>query len=136
MVLDDAVFLLFAPNLDLIGLKKWLEWRMTGMSEKQIEVVSSDPKAGSATIRLKEGIDYSVYTPFKQTIGELAGQGICHITYDLSEMTFIQSLVLGIIMWSYVEMNGQGGTVSIIGANQNIRRVFEIAQLDTLVVLK
>ena len=105
------------------------------MSTGQFEVRDIDLEAQSAIVKLNGDLDYSIYTAFKKAINDLVNRGIRHIIYDLSSLTYIQSLGLGIIMWSYVELDSRGGKVSIKGANDNIRKVFVAAQLDTLVAI-
>jgi len=102
----------------------------------QVQVEDVDEATGTATIALDGDLDYSIYTSFKKTINGLVNRGILQITYDLSKLTYIQSLGLGIIMWSYVELDSRGGKVTIIGANEQIKKVFFAAQLDTLVTIK
>jgi anti-sigma B factor antagonist len=103
--------------------------------EGQFEVSDVDISAGKAVIVLEGELDYSIYTTFKKSINDLITRGVREVTYDLSKLTYIQSLGLGIIMWSYVELDSRGGKVIISGANEKIRQVFIAAQLDTLVAL-
>jgi len=110
---------------------------MATMTEDgQFEVKDVKELEGTATIGLTGDLDYSIYTAFKRAIKDLVAQGINNITYDLTALSYIQSLGLGIIMWSYVELETRGGAVSINGANDKIKAVFTAAQLDTLVELK
>ncbi|MCG3195948.1 MAG: STAS domain-containing protein [Candidatus Omnitrophica bacterium] len=107
---------------------------MTGTG--QFEVKDINTNAGTAVIVLDGELDYSIYTAFKRAINDLIAKGVTKITYDLSKLTYIQSLGLGIIMWSYVELDSRGGKVSISGANDRIKQVFVAAQLDTLVTIQ
>lgn len=107
---------------------------MTGIG--QFEVKEINTVAGTATIVLDGELDYSIYTAFKRAINDLIAKDVTKITYDLSKLTYIQSLGLGIIMWSYVELDSRGGQVSILGANDRIKQVFVAAQLDTLVAIR
>jgi anti-sigma B factor antagonist len=101
----------------------------------QFEVKEIDLAKGSAIIVLEGELDYSIYTTFKRGINDLIEKGVRQVTYDLSKLTYIQSLGLGIIMWSYVELDSRGGKVAISGANEKIKQVFAAAQLDTLVTI-
>lgn len=101
----------------------------------QFEVKEIDLAKGSAIIVLEGELDYSIYTTFKRGINDLIEKGVRQVTYDLSKLTYIQSLGLGIIMWSYVELDSRGGRVAISGANEKIKQVFSAAQLDTLVAI-
>ncbi len=102
----------------------------------QFNIRDVDRDTASAVIELDGDLDYSIYTAFKKAISDLLAQGICNITYDLSKLTYIQSLGLGIIMWSYVELESRGGKISIAGANDKIKQVFVATQLDNLVTLQ
>ncbi len=102
----------------------------------QFTVRDVDPDTSSAVIELDGDLDYSIYTAFKKAISDLLAEGICNITYDLSKLTHIQSLGLGIIMWSYVELESRNGKITIAGANEKIKQVFVATQLDNLVNLQ
>ncbi len=102
----------------------------------QFIVRDVDADTASAVIELDGDLDYPIYTTFKKAITDLLAQGICNITYDLSKLTYIQSLGLGIIMWSYVELESRGGKITIAGANEKIKQVFVATQLDNLVNLQ
>lgn len=102
----------------------------------QFKVRDVDSTQGTAVIELDGDLDYSVYTSFKKAIADLVNHGVSNITYDLSRLTYIQSLGLGIIMWSYVELESRGGKITIAGANDKIKQVFTAAQLDTLVKIQ
>ena len=104
---------------------------MTG----QFTVVETDEEKGTAVISLEGDLDYSIYTGFKRAIHDLVEKGMVNITYDVSKMTAIPSLGLGIIMWSHVELQNRGGKITILGANDQIKRVFTATQLDTLVTV-
>jgi anti-anti-sigma factor len=110
--------------------------RETMVTLEQVQVKEVDMENGCAVIEIEGDLDYSVYSSFKRTINDLIGKGIKKVTYDLSKLSYIQSLGLGIIMWSYVELDSRGGEVIILGANDKIKKLFTAAQLDTLVTLK
>jgi anti-anti-sigma factor len=103
------------------------------MTLQQIQIEEVDEAAGTAVIVVDGELDYSIYTAFKKSVNDLVARGITHVKYDLSRLSYIQSLGLGIIMWSYVELDSRGGSVSIEGANDQIKKLFTAAQLDTLV---
>ena len=103
------------------------------MTLQQIQIEEVDEANGTAVIIVDGELDYSVYTVFKKSVNDLVAKGILNVKYDLSRLSYIQSLGLGIIMWSYVELDSRGGSVSIAGANEQIKKIFTAAQLDTLV---
>jgi len=105
-------------------------------SLSQIQVRDVDEDNGVAVIEVEGDLDYSIYSGFKKTINSLVKRGVLKITYDLSKLAYIQSLGLGIIMWSYVELNSRGGEIIIEGANDKIKKLFQAAQLDTLVTIR
>lgn len=105
------------------------------MDLQQIQIVDVDEGNGTAVIEVEGDLDYSVYSGFKKAVNGLIERGIVNLTYDLSKLSYIQSLGLGIIMWSYVEVDSRGGKITIHGANEKIKKLFTSAQLDTLVTL-
>jgi anti-anti-sigma factor len=106
------------------------------MDFQQFQIVDVDEGNGAAVIEVEVDLDYLVYSGFKEAVNDLIERGIVNLTYDLSNRSYIQSLALGIIMWSYVEVVGRGGKITIHGASERIKEVFTSVQLDTLVTLE
>ena len=58
--------------------------------------------------RKSSRVRYSLRTLARlKSVNDLVAKGVTHVKYDLSNLNYIQSLGLGIIMWSYVELDSQ-----------------------------
>lgn len=60
-----------------------------------------------------------------------SGNGAGHVTLDITDLTFIDSTGLHAIV-AYARSREPDGTVTLTGAPQHIRRVFEITRLTEL----
>ena len=58
------------------------------------------------------------------------------LTLDLSGVTFMDSSGIGLIMGRYRLMQLEGGSLSITGASERLRKVMRMAGLDKLGILQ
>jgi len=63
------------------------------------------------------------------------GDGARHLVVDLSEVTFLDSTGLGVLVGIYHRLRARDGTMSFVGANDRVRRVFHVTQLTKIFVL-
>ena len=66
----------------------------------------------------------------RRALKELLAQGHSRLVLDISQMSFISSAGLRVIVYADREASGRGGQVRICGLNLQVRRVFEMAALD------
>ena len=55
-----------------------------------------------------------------------------HLCLDFSGVTFMDSSGIGLIMGRYRLMLARGGTLSVVGASERLRRVMKLAGLEKL----
>ena len=60
---------------------------------------------------------------------EAGAQGV---TVDLTEATFIDSTFLGVLTAAHKRLDEVGGGISIVCANPNLTKIFEITGLDNM----
>ncbi|MBP3701095.1 MAG: anti-sigma factor antagonist [Lachnospiraceae bacterium] len=63
----------------------------------------------------------------------LRSAGICHIVFDFSRTTFMDSSGIGALLGRYKRMRERGGSVMIYGADARIRRILRISGVDKLI---
>ena len=62
-------------------------------------------------------------------------RGALLIVVDLTEVTFIDSMALGVLLAAVNRFRPSGGVLRLVVPNPNIRRIFEISLLDQVFTL-
>jgi anti-sigma B factor antagonist len=62
-------------------------------------------------------------------------RGALLIVVDLTEVTFIDSMALGVLLAAVNRLRPAGGVIRLVVPNPNIRRIFEISLLDQVFTL-
>ena len=66
----------------------------------------------------------------REEIAEVIDDGIHDLVVDLSEVTFIDSMTLGVLLGAMKRLRPLGGRLCVVVNDPNIRRIFEITLLD------
>lgn len=67
-----------------------------------------------------------------QAVDPLLADSISHLVFDLGTVEYISSSVLSFLMASQAKAREKNGKVSLVGANDLVKQVFEMAALDGL----
>lgn len=67
-----------------------------------------------------------------QAVDPLLGDSVSHLVFDLGAVEYISSSVLSFLMASQAKARDKKGKVSLVGASDLVRQVFEMAALDSL----
>jgi anti-sigma B factor antagonist len=85
---------------------------------------------GAYVISLSGEVDLYTAPDFKQKLLEVIGQGGKDVVVDFSNTTFIDSTTLGVLVGGVKRLRPNGGQLSLICADRNITKIFEITGLD------
>jgi anti-sigma B factor antagonist len=69
---------------------------------------------------------------FQSTVKDLVGQGKTKILVDLSEISWVNSTGLGILISGYTTLKNAGGTLKLVGVNKRINQIFMVTKLHTI----
>jgi anti-sigma B factor antagonist len=81
-------------------------------------------------ISLSGEVDLYTAPDFKQKLLEVIGQGGRDVVIDFSNTTFIDSTTLGVLVGGVKRLRPNGGQLSLVCADRNITKIFEITGLD------
>jgi anti-sigma B factor antagonist len=81
-------------------------------------------------ISLAGEVDLYTAPDFKQQLLEVISQGGKNVVIDFSNTTFIDSTTLGVLVGGVKRLRTNGGTLSLVCADRNITKIFEITGLD------
>ncbi len=83
-----------------------------------------------ARVRIKGRIvDGKSADELKQTLAKLVEEGKLHTIFDLWEVTWFDSLGIGVLVGHYISVAGRGGKVMLLGANTKVRQIVEMVRL-------
>jgi anti-sigma B factor antagonist len=106
------------------------------MSEAQAEtafVRDARPISEHAyLIALAGDFDLHSGPEFERRVLEALGRGASELLIDLSEVSFIDSTTIGILMRTRKRLAPLGGRVLVVTSDRNILRLFEITALDRM----
>lgn len=86
------------------------------------------------TIRLSGELDHSTASEIRAEIDELIDRfNVRKLIFDLSELDFMDSSGIGLIIGRYKRMARKGGSVAVSGTGVHIDRIFDMAGLYQLV---
>lgn len=65
----------------------------------------------------------------KQTLAKLVQEGKLNTIFDVWEVSWFDSLGIGILVAHYISVVSRGGKVMILGANKKVRKIVEMVRL-------
>ena len=86
----------------------------------------------SYLISLVGDFDLHAGAEFERRVLEALGRGATELLIDLSEVSFIDSTTIGILMRTRKRLAPVGGRVLVVTSDRNILRLFEITALDRM----
>jgi anti-sigma B factor antagonist len=82
-------------------------------------------------VALAGEIDLYTCPEFKEELLRVADAGAVHVVVDLTQTTFIDSTGLGVLLRGVERLRRrEGGRLSVVCTDVNMRRLFEITGLD------
>ncbi len=83
-------------------------------------------------VGLRGRLDASTTPPIEQRIAGLLDQGEKRLVFDLSELTYISSLGLRVLIVVAKSMQRTGGKLALAGLSDHIHEIFKIAGFTTV----
>lgn len=83
-------------------------------------------------------IDYAVSPQLREHINARIRDGVRSLVLDLAAVTFIDSTAIGVLVGTVMRLHelGEGSLTVVCGSeNDRVRRIFEIAGIDSLIAL-
>jgi len=75
-------------------------------------------------------VDIFTAPQFKECLVELLDSGVRHLVVDLSEVTFIDSTALGVLIGGVRRVHGAGGAMTLVVTSRPVERVLSVTGLD------
>ena len=100
-----------------------------------LEIHVERPAPGLAVFTLTGEADLHRAPELRERIAEVIDEGTHDLVVDLTDVTFIDSMTLGVLLGAMKRVKPRGGRLSVVVTDDNIRRIFEITLLDRVFVL-
>ena len=108
---------------------EWIERIKTKKLEKKMEY-SVVEKNNYAIVKLKGELDVASSIHMRDVFKGLIDKGKANIIIDFSDVTFIDSSGLGIIVVAYRSAKEKGGTIKFANVNPRVKKLFEITRTE------
>jgi anti-sigma B factor antagonist len=69
---------------------------------------------------------------FQTLVKNLVAEGRTKILVDLSDVSWVNSTGLGILISGYTTLKNAGGTLKLMGVNKRINQIFMVTKLHTI----
>lgn len=86
-------------------------------------------------VKVTGEIDVFSSPRLREMLLDVIENGGLHLVVDLGDVTFLDSTGLGVLVGIFHRLRGRSGTMSFVGANDRVRRVFHVTQLTKIFVL-
>ncbi|HEX2315784.1 MAG TPA: STAS domain-containing protein [Thermomonospora sp.] len=83
-------------------------------------------------VKVSGEIDVFSSPKLREMLIDVIDKGPLHLVVDLGDVTFLDSTGLGVLVGIYHRLRARSGTMSFVGANERVRRVFHVTQLTKI----
>ncbi|MBT2212998.1 MULTISPECIES: STAS domain-containing protein [Actinomadura] len=90
---------------------------------------------GVTVVKISGEIDVFTSPRLREALLGIIDDGGVHLVVDLGEVTFLDSTGLGVLVGVYHRLRARDGSMSFMGVNDRVRRVFHVTQLTKIFVL-
>jgi anti-sigma B factor antagonist len=99
--------------------------------KKETSSSSSTPRqTGSNVLALKGEIDLHVSPSVTSSLNEVIDKKPERLVVDLSDVSYIDSAGLAVLIGAMQRVEGYGGKFALTGLQETVRSIFEISRLD------
>jgi len=88
--------------------------------------------SSACVAHLQGEVDLAVVPEVRETVRGVLDRGCASIVLDLGDVTYIDSTMLGLLVWLSHEVKPMGGRVVLSGANDDVARILELSGLLSL----
>jgi anti-sigma B factor antagonist len=93
-------------------------------------IVSRDVQNEVLVVGLQGSLDVSIQSEFKDELSKLAKEGDNDLILNFSEVSFIDSSCLGVLVSMSKALREDKGDIKLVGLSDDVRSIFQITRLD------
>jgi anti-sigma B factor antagonist len=108
----------------------------TGLSAVPAFRIDDEARPGPTAVFAVHGeLDLHEAPELQDRITTAIDRGARRIVVDLTDVTFIDSMALGVLLRATHRLRPSGGSLRLVVPNPNLRRIFEISELHQVFTL-
>lgn len=81
-------------------------------------------------ITLGGDVDLHTAPQLRERLSRAIDDGVSYLVVDLADVTFIDSMTLGVLLGASKRMRPRGGQLRLVVSEPSVRKIFEITLLD------
>lgn len=112
-------------------LRKMRESVITS-ADSDFRIDEDHPRSGTVVLALNGDADLHSAIELRTRLGSAVEAGAALLVVDLSRVTFIDSMALGVLLETMKRLRARDGALRIVGPRPDVRRIFEITLLDRI----
>jgi anti-sigma B factor antagonist len=89
----------------------------------------------SVVLTLHGEADLHVAADFRDRLATVIDDGASSLVVDLSGVTFVDSMALGVLLGGMKRLRATGGQLRLVVPQTDVRRIFEITMLDRVLAI-
>lgn len=97
-------------------------------------IISTDEAGRTATVGLEGEIDLEQAPALRSLFAQLLLTGVCSVVLDGSQVTFIDSVGVGVVMALLARCQDSGGTVTVVNPSPRLRQTLVTVGVDDLLL--
>jgi anti-sigma B factor antagonist len=98
-------------------------------------VINIAESGATRVVKLEGSCDLATAPNLRQTLQGLVPPGVKEVVLDVTDLEFIDSTGLGVVLGAMRRLREGGGVLRIAGAHGIVKRVLEITDLDKVIPL-
>ena len=99
------------------------------------QIVEEHPREGVALFELHGEADLHVAGELRDRLSVAIDAGARSLVLDLTKVSFVDSMTLGVLVGSAKRVRANGGELRIVVDRPPLRRIFEVTLLDRILPL-
>ncbi len=97
--------------------------------------ITSSADGAHLTIRIEGRFDFSSHQEFRRAYENVADQPSAYIV-DMGETTYLDSSALGMLLLLRDYAGGDSADISIVNANDDVKKILSISNFDQLFTIR
>jgi anti-sigma B factor antagonist len=98
----------------------------------EFAIIEQGSEAGHYVIAARGEIDLFTAPELKQVITEVIESGERRVAIDLSEVSFLDSTALGVLIGAVKRLRSRGGALAVVNTDSSIAKTFKITGRDQI----
>ena len=90
---------------------------------------------GTVVLTLHGDADLHAAPELRERLTRMDDEGVTALVVDLSDVTFIDSMALGLLLGAMKRMRTRDGRLRLVVVRPEVRRIFEITLLDRVLAI-